>query len=204
MRIGVIKAATEKLKESKYALDQYGEGLMQRRQILIIAVLAISGCASMGGPKVTWPWTGDVCSNYPCTAKDASQTYHEAIAYCRTVHNHYERFGNRRSSANLGIAAVGTLAGSVISPIAKGTSATAWSGLSGATNALQASLDESFAPAIVANRLAEIKLALTTGASSFSSATSDDSKVNAAIEMAAACGMAPGAADKKSLNALTQ
>jgi len=177
---------------------------MYRFLFLAVIVVASTGCASMGGPKVTWPWKDPACATYPCTDAEAHRNYHAAIAYCRDVHNHYERFGNRRSSANLGIAAVGTLAGAVISPIAKGTSATAWSGLSGSTNALQASIDQSFAPAIVANRLAAVKTALTSGATAFDAAQTTDKKVNTAIEMAAVCSMAPGEADKNSFKALTQ
>lgn len=183
---------------------------MKSRIISATLVFILPGCAEyslVGARGAKWPWPADksqICST-SCNGSDALRAFTQASDYCRQVQNYYEAGGQRANGTKLGVGVIGTLAGAVIAPIAKGTAIKAWSGLSGSTNALQANLDETFSSSIAANRRAAVAQAAVQGENRFfTSGLSDDEKVAAAISMARNCSSSSAIADQKSLHALSE
>jgi len=183
------------------------EEIMIRSTLLISAMsFALSGCASLyGASSTTWPWKAEsnICAGTTCSEAEALKAYVAASSFCRDVQNYYESGGQRTNSTKVAIGAVGTLAGSVVAPIANGTAAKAWSGLSGATNAVQLSLDEAFAAAVTVKRRAAVSSAAADGASAYAKAADANKRVLAAVDMARLCAMGSAEADKAAVKALT-
>lgn len=167
---------------------------------------ALTGCASIiGANSPDWPWTGtSACRAAACDAKEAMDAFNAASDYCRRVQNYYEAGGQKANSNKVAIATAGTLAGSVIAPIANGTAAKAWSGLSGATNALQATMDEAFSASVSIKRRAAVVSAAQQGFKNYkSSGTDSNGQVIAAINMASECSMSSARADLHTLRVLS-
>jgi len=181
---------------------------MKMRGLLVAGFfsIALSGCASFRGGGAEWPWPTDkaICVTGTCTDSEALQSYLQAHVFCRSVHNYYESGGNKASTTQLVIGGIGSLAGAVISPLSSGDAAKAWSGLSGATNALQATVKENFAGSISAKRTNAVLDATTRGEASYTAADNSTAKVMASINMATACSMAPAKADTDAIKALAQ
>ncbi len=178
------------------------------RLALVIAVgLCLQGCASVTGiSSAKWPW-GDgsrPCKiSDACTAGDALDAFAAASDYCRSVQNYYESGGRKSDTTKFAVGAVGSLAGTVVAPIAKGTAAKAWSGLSGATNAVQLSMEETFSTSLAVKRRVAVVDAADKGSTAYMAATEPTKKVNLAIEMARKCSMAGAEADQKALQSLS-
>jgi len=178
---------------------------------LAIAIAAtsvvLSGCASLvGASSASWPWPSqsNICAAASCTDAEALKAFVEASSFCREVQNYYESGGQRANSTKVAIGAVGAIAGTVIAPVANGSAAMAWSGLSGATNAVQLSIEEMFSSTVTVKRRAAVASAAETGATSYSSASDNSAKVIAAINMARSCAMSSAKADEAAVKALTQ
>lgn len=172
-------------------------------------VVAISGCSlrsAFTDEDDMWPYKDPrkVCTTTSCNRTDAMVAYINAKDFCRKVQNYYEKGGNISDSTKFGIGMFGTLAGAVFAPISHGTASTAWSGLSGATNGIQASFDETFSASVRSNRLSAVAVAAQTGDTAYQNAGDDNAKrVEAAVNMATACANAPAVADKKTLEAVS-
>jgi hypothetical protein len=172
---------------------------------IAIACLATSGCASMtGGHTASWPFSGGVCKE-KCDDDDALLVFNKASKFCRDVQNFYEYGGQRVSSAKLAIGSIGTLAGAVIAPVTNGTTATAFSGLSGAANAFQVSLDEAFSASVAVKRRNAVYTAADEGAKAVLSASGEPNKqIQLSIQMAMNCAISSAKADAEALKALSQ
>ena len=175
--------------------------------MLCFFAIALSGCAAIGQKSSPiWPWReGDKVKNpceSDCTDKEALNAYLQAHEFCRQVHNYYESRDNRAGFSQLIVGTVGTLAGAVIAPISSGGAARAWSGLSGATNALQTSIEDNFSGQIASKRRAAVQDATKEGGSKYATSLAATDKVIASINMAAACAMAPSKADTSVFKAL--
>ncbi|HQN65372.1 MAG TPA: hypothetical protein PLR90_09745 [Methylophilus sp.] len=169
----------------------------------------ILGCTTLKNPSAEWPWKEKikgadsyVCKAHPCDEKDAMNAYVDAHKFCRDVHNFYERRGNRSGISQFIVGTVGSLAGAVIAPISSGGAASAWSGLSGATNAMQSSMDEHLSGSISSKVIDAIRLAAEDGESNYSTALDYSAKVVASINMTTACAMAPSKAEKEAFHAI--
>lgn len=178
-----------------------------------VAMVTLTGCAGLRGSSATpWPWAeGEgkappvpVCKDMSqCTKSDAMAAYMSATEFCRKLHAYYESGGRKNEGYQFGMGAAGVLAGSVFAPISKGTAAKAWSGLSGAANAVQLSMEETFAMSVAVRRSMSVKKAADAGADKFAQAGKDaDAQVLAAVEMARKCSMAAAQADAESLEAI--
>lgn len=167
--------------------------------------LFLSGCASwFNAREATWPWIKDanLCAAETCTGPETLRAYLQANSYCREVQNYYEGGGQKASSNKFAVGAVGTLAG-IASPISSGDTAAGLAGLSGATNALQTSLDETFSASVSVKRRKAVAKAVTDGANKFNAANNANAKVQAAVDMATNCSMASATADSETLKALS-
>lgn len=120
----------------------------------------LSGCASGTGdqptrvivnPSPIWPWDQrgkdnkdllNDCRTTSCSDNDMFTAMLATGMYCRQVSNYYENGGNINSATRLGAKVLVALAGSVFGMTAGGSAAKAWSGLSGATNGIQADLSD--------------------------------------------------------------
>ena len=173
---------------------------------IAVCVFILTGCASLTGISrgAKWPWPAgnSLCADGACQDKDVLDAYLQAHIFCRSVHNYYESGGSRAGKTQIAIGAIGSLAGSVISPIANGSAAKAWAGLSGTTNALQTSVKENFSGSIAAKRTKAVADATINGETAFALAPDAKTKVIAAINMATACSMAPAKADNEAIKAL--
>lgn len=168
--------------------------------------LSLSGCAAwFSASTPVWPWTSTTkpCQA-ACTDTEALDAYVQANTFCREVQNYYEAGGQDAKSNKFVVGAVGSLAGAVAAPLASGDAAKAWAGLSGATNALQASIEEAFSTAVTAKRRKEVNVAADKAATAYSKANTPENKVIAAINMARSCAMSSAVADSAALKALTE
>ena len=179
--------------------------------------LAGCGTASISGNQARWPWAGELvlCEDTalisartgadgkkpPCT--NAFNVELDASQFCRDVGNFYESGGRRSDSLSLAAGTFGVLAGSVFAPAAGGTAKNVWSGLSGATNAFQVSLDEKFGQAVAIQRHIAVKRAMDDGRKLIDAATGETNKARAAYRMAVDCSMAPARAESDALRLLT-
>ncbi|SDA63497.1 hypothetical protein SAMN03159443_01916 [Pseudomonas sp. NFACC15-1] len=118
----------------------------------------LSGCAGgtagqttkiIVNPSPIWPWDQKSdgvplsdCRKTSCSDNDMFSAMLATGTYCRQVSNYYESGGNINSNTRLGVKVLGVLAGSVFGITAGGSAAKAWSGLSGATNGIQADLSD--------------------------------------------------------------
>lgn len=192
-----------------------------------VAVFVV-GCESLSlNPTAQWPWTktqpctppkpamgasGAGGDSYRCNLNDAMTAFLEASKFCQDVQHYYESGGKHSSEYKFWVGTVGTLAGAVVSPIAQGTAKSAWSGLAGATNGIQTSMEQSFSSALTANRMIAVNNSYASGASGIVSSSgtmshnaSDsfyEESVFKSIKMAADCAMSPGLADAKVLNSI--
>lgn len=176
---------------------------------LVIGILSVglAGCATFApSQSPLWPWPEGIypCATHPCTEDEALKAYLKAHMYCRAVHNWYERDGNRTGATQASVGTLGALAGAVASPIAKGSAAKAWAGLSGASNAMQASIKENLSGSIAAKRTKAILSATQEGEQKYAAGTDATAKVLTMIDSATACAMAPAKADGEALRALSQ
>lgn len=186
----------------------------------------ILGCESLSFNRTAqWPWeTTQPCTppkgansasgasgeTYRCNLNDAMQAFLAASKFCRDVQNYYESGGKHSSEYKFWVGTVGTLAGAVVAPIAQGTAKNAWSGLSGATNGLQTSMEQSFSSALNANRMIAVNKSYASDSVGIvdssgapvpnASGGSYEKAVFRSIKMAADCAMSPGLADAKVLN----
>lgn len=120
---------------------------------------------------------------------------------------------NRNFSTRVGrfgIGLIGTVAGSVIAPVTTGSTAKAWSGVSGASNALQSQMDSVFSSSNHIRRRAAIAQAARDGETKFlaeskggNSDEKSEKKRVIAIAMATACETAAAGADQQALEALS-
>lgn len=182
---------------------------MKYQEVFLIcgAGLLLSGCASLISAKTAeWPWPSDatLCKGDKCTETEALNAFMQASNFCRNVQNYYESGGQRSNALKVGVGAVGAVAGGVIAPIANGSASTAWSGLSGATNALQISIDEAFSSTVLIKRRASVTNAADTGANLYSKEETTDNKVVAAVNMARSCAMSSAIADESVIRSISQ
>lgn len=176
--------------------------------ICIGLIFTLSGCQTnyFGAETAEWPWkkvdTTTMCSA-TCTPSDATRAFLLAANYCRSVQNYYESGGRMATNSQLAIGAVGVLAGSVMAPITKGTAAAAWSGLSGATNALQIPMQEAYSASISVRRRALIAHNAQEDIQKYSRENDSSKKIVLAIAMALNCSTGAATADESALKALS-
>lgn len=162
----------------------------------------LSGCAGDFAPTPTWPWEKTSPCKGPCTDEAANKAYSDAMTYCSKTQEYFYRGGKYIAGGRFATAAVGTLAGAVLAPITSGAASTAWSGISGSSNALQASMDDNFTQAAAIRRRASVAEAGKTGILAYSNATTPGAKVTIAVSMAFNCSVAGASADASSLQAI--
>lgn len=102
------------------------------------------------------------------------------------------------------LAATGTLAGAVFAPMAKGSASTAWSGLSGSTNALQAAVDENFSGVLALKRRASVATAGKDGIVGYPKGGSANDRVYASVTMAFNCAVAPAGVESAAIKAVSE
>lgn len=125
-----------------------------------------------------------------------------AANHCVKIHNLHSRYAGAAGIGQWGIGTLGVLAGSVFMPLSKGTAATAWSGVSGATNGLQISMSEALSASVELSRQQRVARVAQAGFKDYRDATSDD-KPAVAMKMALDCSVAAGLADYESLRRLS-
>ena len=178
-----------------------------RLPLTVATLTFLAGCANfISAPTADWPWPkgAGTCKTATCDANEALVAYVKASEFCRGVQNYYESGGQRANNTKLAVGLTGTLAGAVIAPVASGKAATAWSGLSGATNGIQATFDEAFSSSLAVNRRAFVVAAVVEGDRRYQGAANENAKVIAAVSMATACANASALADREALQSLTK
>ncbi|MBX8516058.1 hypothetical protein K5D69_15290 [Pseudomonas cichorii] len=178
-----------------------------------MSMTLVSGCESIqrniGLPisarEPVWPWPEDKqpCAT-ECQEKDAVKAYASAITYCNDLQRYLAQGSGAISSGRFALAATGTLAGAVFSPIAKGSASTAWAGLSGSTNALQASIDENFSGVLALKRRASVATAGQAGIAGYPKNGSANDRVYASISMAFNCAVAPAGVEAGAIKAVSE
>lgn len=180
---------------------------------LVISIALTSGCTSLqrnlGLPSIPkepiWPWTEE---KQPCMAqceeKDAVKAYASAITYCIELQRYMGQGSGAISSGRFMLATTGTLAGAVFAPLAKGTASTAWSGLSGSTNALQAAVDENFSGVLALKRRASVATAGKDGIVGYPKGGSANDRVYASVTMAFNCAVAPAGVESAAIKAVSE
>lgn len=154
-----------------------------------LGIVVVSGC-SIWKPKPEWPWIDKPPCSDICENKHAIKAFTDAMTYCIALQDYHSRNGGALNSGRFVMAATGTLAGAVFAPLASGSASTAWSGLSGSTNALQSALDENFSTVMAVKRRASVAQAGKDGMKSFPSESEANSKVYASVSMAFNCATA--------------
>lgn len=186
---------------------------MKRIFVVCGAAVSLAGCLNVGMPL--WPWKDNpnpckpqdtsgltieqvaaINAKTDCNGMDAITAYATALQYCRDVQGQYDRTSNKYSNASYYLSSAGALAGAVVSPVAKGSAVTAWSGFSGATNAARTSFEDAFAGSVAIARSARISGAVKQGATNYEKAPSERDKVRVSMEMALACQLSAADADK--------
>lgn len=170
-----------------------------------ISFIFLSGCAKIfSAPSANWPWkSGSPCKS-TCTTSEALTAFNDASQFCRAVQNYYENGGQRTNNAKLAIGGIGTLAGTVVAPVSTGSAATAWSGLSGAANAFQVSIDDAFSTNIAIKRRNAVQTVFSENSTKIVNEENNDKKVQLAINMAAECAMSSAVADQEAMKALME
>lgn len=178
-----------------------------QKTFLLTAALILTGCGTLKTKTAQWPWTDKkVCQvESECRLADALEAYAEASYFCREVHNYYERNGFVGDGASTAIGVVGALSGAVAAPLASGSAAKAWAGLSGATNAMQTNMNNFMSSALAMKRQSAVREAIDAGGNAFINAEGLYQKqVILSIQMANQCWSAAGAADEKVLKSLVE
>ena len=175
---------------------------MKKLFVASTCVALLSGCVGDFASTPEWPWKKTSPCSGACTDEAADKAYSDAMTYCSETQEYFYRGGKYIAGGRFATAAVGTIAGAVLAPITSGTASTAWSGISGSSNALQASMDDNFAQAAAVRRRASVAEAGKTGILAYSNATTPGSKVTIAVSMAFNCSVAGASADASSLQAI--
>ncbi|MGE6134888.1 hypothetical protein [Aeromonas salmonicida] len=173
---------------------------IRKKTIILLTIGALSACSGFPdylatSTSIDWPWD--------TTPENADIAYMDATQYCIKQQQYYAAGGGTAKTTRFTLSALGTLAGAVFAPLATGSAAVAWSSFSGATNALQASYDQSFDYTLGLARRASIDQAMQSGKLKYEQANAD-AKIRAAINMASDCAMAPARIEQALMsNAIT-
>jgi hypothetical protein len=181
----------------------------------LLTTAITSGCGGIQLKRPDWPWHGNPCkpinsteNNKPfkCEEHHAIEAFILANKYCLETKNSYDKGGNAGDIMKTSIGVIGTLAGAVFSPIAKGTAAAAWSGLSGASNGMQLAVEESFSSSLSIARSNYIVAAANAGEKEFLKKGNADPtmRIFNAVSMARNCALASSIADQKATQAVGQ
>lgn len=170
----------------------------------IVLACLVCACQSIGGAKRSDLSLAPYECQHECSPDDGVKAFAQALRICTASQNYYERGGFISKTARLVVAAVGTLAGTVAAPLAKGSGSDAWSGLSGATNALQTEFDQAFSNAVYVQIRAGVNDARRAGIDAFEKKVEPPDKVNAANAMAEACRTASADVEKEILLKLAE
>ncbi|MBW7567776.1 hypothetical protein KIF53_15320 [Chromobacterium subtsugae] len=169
-----------------------------------VVLVVESGCVVFS-PQ--WPWQDaqnypcSKISTEPCTPEDAISTYIKATTFCRQVLNYYESGGELDDGSKLLVGSVGVLSGSVLSVVAKGTAAKGWSGMSGAANGIQATMDKTFSSIVSYKKMDAVNQSYAHDVSVIFNESGSDNPVSnnkivfGSIMMAADCAMGSSKVD---------
>ena len=177
------------------------ENTLKKLFVASTCAALLSGCVGDFASPPKWPWETSPCSG-ACNDEAANKAYSDAMAYCSKTQEYFYNGGKYIAGGRFVTAAVGTLAGAVLAPITSGAASTAWSGISGSSNALQASMDSNFTQAAAVRRRASVAEAGKIGILAYSAATTPGSRVTIAVSMAFNCSVAGASADASSLQAI--
>ncbi|GHA78777.1 hypothetical protein GCM10007067_15220 [Lysobacter bugurensis] len=106
-------------------------------------------------------------------------------------------------ATKLSVGTIGAVAGGVIAQFTQGNAAQAWAGVSGVANGIQTQMDNMFKHAIDVKRKELVATAALSGAARIRAESSDERKVDRAMEMALGCSMNSIAADAQILELLS-
>ena len=170
------------------------------------ALLALSGCASVNSqffPKAEEPKWSSLCKDEPSTSDScARRAYERAMTYCVAKQAEYQDFDLATNQFRFGIGTVGAIAGAVVAPLASGTAAKAWSGLSGATNGIQTGYDQAFSAARETNRRAALASLIDDFGAHYAPDDTPDRRYAMSVLYASKCAASAGAADAKAIKAI--
>ncbi|WPH22333.1 hypothetical protein [Variovorax paradoxus] len=176
-----------------------------RATLVVLAVAALCGCETfqqaLHPPASSLPWTvsgkADLCSEN-CTKSQETEALLRAASHCLAIYQYHGQYAGAAGAAQWTLGSLGTLAGSVFAPIAHGNAAKAWAGLSGATNALQLSMNNAFSATVELNRQRAVAKATKDGLEAFQKAAVGE-KFSAAVAMSLGCATAGAMADAETL-----
>lgn len=188
------------------------EGSMRSYHNVIVVAVSVSLCACNAPDKLPWGAAskpvGAAKTNggtdgvaTPDDMASANADLLLAANHCLAIYNLHGRNAGAAGMGQWSVGTIGVLAGSVFMPITKGTAATAWSGLSGAANALQLSMNEALSASVELSRQQRVAQAAQEGLKAVLSPNADKSA--AAIKMAFDCSVAAGLADYESMRRMS-
>jgi len=171
------------------------------KPLTFVAAILLTGCSAVQGPKsVDWPWKDATIFCSKCDDQEAMLALARANQYCKDLQDYYENGGRGSNAAKFGMGIFGALSGSVFSTLAQGSAAKAWSGVSGAINATQATMEETFNAALSTKRRKAIGEVVEKQTTTF---TTSKEAFMTAMKLAADCTAASSKTDAQMLqNAL--
>jgi hypothetical protein len=152
---------------------------MKRLAVCLITT-AVVGCAPLP-PKVR---------GLTEQQNSVNDIWSNNVASCVKTLDKLDAQSTSSSTAKLVIAIIGTLAGSVMAPVAKGSGKDAWAGLSGSTNALQTALDNSFSASLMLKEALYVAAVVVDTNKAFIAATDPNKQVQIANSLPILCRLA--------------
>ncbi|MDA3557717.1 hypothetical protein MKL42_09450 [Acinetobacter sp. AOR15_HL] len=160
--------------------------------------------------KTIWPWKDNkmICSgdNSSCNAKDVFNTLSTATEYCVNLYQEFDKHTVRGKRYSGIIGFVGTIFG-VAGATTTGTASTWFSGLSGTTNAFQASTNDIMVTSVTQASLTSIQEMVyiyNVAIQQQIEKKNYDTAVMTAMNLASQCRFAPSVVSQRMLDAVKQ
>lgn len=183
---------------------------MNKKLVTVILSLLIINSTTAYSKNTKWPWKDNktICSedNSSCTAKDAFSTLSTATEYCVNLYQEFDKHTVRGKRYSGIIGFIGTIFG-VAGATTTGTASTWFSGLSGTSNAFQASTNDIMVTSVTQASLTSIQEMVyiyNVAIQQQIEKKNYDTAVMTAMNMASQCRFAPSVVSQRMLDAVKQ
>lgn len=183
---------------------------MNKKLVTLIISLLIIHPTTAFSKNTKWPWKDKqtICSedNSSCTSKDAFSTLSTATEYCVNLYQEFDKHTVRGKRYSGIIGFIGTIFG-VAGATTTGTASTWFSGLSGTSNAFQASTNDIMVTSVTQASLTNIQELVHIYNITIQQQIQQqkyDAAVMTAMNMASQCRFAPSVVSQKMLDAVKQ
>ncbi|MDV7375004.1 hypothetical protein ACT4WW_02670 [Acinetobacter baumannii] len=183
---------------------------MNKKLVTVILSLLIIHPTTAFSKNTKWPWKDKqtICSqdNSSCTAKEAFSTLSTATEYCVNLYQEFDKHTVRGKKYSGIIGFIGTIFG-VAGATTTGTASTWFSGLSGTSNAFQASTNDIMVTSVTQASLTSIQEMVyiyNVAIQQQIEKKNYDTAVMTAMNMASQCRFAPSVVSQRMLDAVKQ